>query len=137
MNRHLSPHSQIKIICMLKLHLDIPYFYRMECRNMQEHIIKTTQIIRYLFFLIRRKDFVQIILKIRYHQVMLLQPTITNTNHETNCISYGFLHISTTTFPPKWHTSQSDLLSQRELLPRVSVCQMFTDGTYLCTILFC
>lgn len=109
MNRRLSPHSQITVFHMLKLHLDTPYFYRME--YMQEHVIKTTQTTRrytfvLCFFLIRGKvDFVQIctntILKIRYHQVMILQPTITNTNHEINCISHCFLHISITTFSPK------------------------------------
>lgn len=38
---HLSPHSQIRIFHMLKLHLDTPHFHRME--YMQEWIIKTTQ----------------------------------------------------------------------------------------------
>lgn len=67
---------------------------------MQGCIIEATQTTRYIvvsILLIQGKaDFVQIctntILKIRYHQVMTLQPTITNTSHETNCISRCFLH---------------------------------------------
>lgn len=76
---------------------------------MQECIIKTIQtttryafVSSFFFFLIGGKaDFVQICTqtsKMRYHHIMILQPTITNTNHKTNCISHCFLHISTTTF---------------------------------------
>lgn len=41
-------------------------------------------------------------LKIGHHQVMILQPMITNNNHGTSCISRCILHISTTTFSFKW-----------------------------------